>query len=103
MAAPGRAGALAYLPCVQWLSVGHRAESGSAVVSRVDLVKQGCDRLGQMSVAGSRCQQAGERFGAKFAAMCGEAAQIVRSLRDAKTESDCQRLHVPCDGRGDWS
>ena len=92
---PGASGTVRLSACLVHGPVAERApaaESGSALVGRVNLVKQGRYRLGEMGVAGSLHEQAGERLRAKLAVLHGEAAQIVHSLRDAKAEPDRQRL-----------
>lgn len=77
------------------------SQSGRVVVGCIDLIEQGCDRLGQIDVTGSLGQEAGEWFSAKLAAAGGKTAQFDHGLRDAEPEPDHQRLHIPGDNNSD--
>ena len=49
----------------------------------IDLIEQGCDRLGQIDATGSLGHEAGEWTSAKLAAAGGKTAQIDHGPRDA--------------------
>jgi hypothetical protein len=71
-------------------------ESGGAVVGRVELVEHGYDRLARSLLPAAWVSRLVNVRG-QLAAVRGQAAQVVLSLRDAEAEPDRQRPDVPCD------
>lgn len=68
-------------------------------LGRVELVEQGRERLGQLGIAGGLGKQAGELFGAQFAAEGCEAAPTIHRLRDAEPELDHECPYMSADSQ----